>query len=124
RRRAEYAPADGAAVLQKLAALPLCEYSMEKPRNNARYLGPTAEDFAAAFHLGADNKTINTANAPGVALAASQGLNHKLEAALKARDKELAALKRALAASDARFTAIEDHLRALTHTREARLSAH
>ncbi len=92
-------------------------------QKNAKTISPS-QAFAAAFHLGSDDKTINTANAPGVALAAIQGLNHKLEAALKARDKELsqpktasAALKRALAASDARFTAIEDHL-------QARLAAH
>lgn len=121
RKRASL-PADGEAVLQKLAALPLSEYSLKDALDKARYLGPTSEDFAAAFHLGSDDKTINTANAQGVALAAIQGLNHKFEAALKARDKELAALKRALAVSDAKFAAIEDRLRAFTHTREARLS--
>jgi trimeric autotransporter adhesin len=51
-------------------------------------MGPVAEDFKAAFGLAGDGKSIGTVDADGVALAAIQGLNQKLEsenAALKAR---------------------------------------
>jgi hypothetical protein len=40
-----------------------------------------AQDFHAAFGLGADDKHIATVDADGVALAAIQGLNVKLEQA-------------------------------------------
>jgi hypothetical protein len=57
-------------------------------------LGPTAQDFAAAFGLGAaDKTTIASGNLDGVALAAIKGLNAKLEARLAARDAELEALR-------------------------------
>ena len=39
-----------------------------------RHIGPVAQDFRAAFDLGADDKTIATVDADGVALAAIQGL--------------------------------------------------
>jgi hypothetical protein len=38
-----------------------------------------AQDFHAAFGLGTDDKHIATVDADGVALAAIQGLNQKLE---------------------------------------------
>ena len=38
-----------------------------------------AQDFRAAFGLGESERTITTVDADGVALAAIQGLNHKVE---------------------------------------------
>jgi hypothetical protein len=52
-----------------------------------------AQDFHAAFNLGADDKHIATVDADGVALAAIQGLNQRLTEELKRRDAELAELK-------------------------------
>ena len=44
-------------------------------------MGVTAQDFHAAFGgLGVDNKHISPVDADGVAFAAIQGLNRKLEA--------------------------------------------
>jgi Skp family chaperone for outer membrane proteins len=61
-------------------------------------LGPTAQDFAAAFGLAAADKTIASGNLDGVALAAIKGLNAKLEAKLAARDADLEALSAEVAA--------------------------
>jgi hypothetical protein len=65
-----------------------------------------AQDFAAAFGLGENDTTIATIDADGVALAAIQGLNQKLETENAAlRDDldtlraELAALRAAIGAS-------------------------
>jgi hypothetical protein len=44
-----------------------------------KHLGPMAQDFYAPFGLGADEKHIATVDEGGVALAAVQGLNQKLE---------------------------------------------
>jgi hypothetical protein len=49
-----------------------------------------AQDFYAAFGLGMDDKHISMVDADGVALAAIQGLNHKLEEA-RAENAELKA---------------------------------
>ena len=90
---------DPMAVLGKVASLPLSTWSY-KESVEGRHLGPMAEDFKQAFGLGGDGKSISTVDADGIALAAIQGLNQKLDA-------ENAALKSALAAVEARLRAIE-----------------
>jgi hypothetical protein len=47
-----------------------------------------AQDFKAAFYPGTDDKSITTLEADGVAFAAIQGLNQKLEAT-RAENAEL-----------------------------------
>ena len=87
------------AVLEKVAALPMNEWDF-KQDPATRHLGPMAQDFYAAFGLGTDDKHIATVDAEGVALAAIQGLNQKVEqqaAELKAREAELQALKQSVA---------------------------
>ena len=42
-------------------------------------MGPMAQDFYAAFGLGDGDTTITSVDPDGVALAAIQGLNQKLE---------------------------------------------
>ena len=58
-----------------------------------KHLGPVAQDFQAAFGLGTDDKSIGTVDADGVALAAIQALNRKLEEELHRRDAKNAELE-------------------------------
>ena len=44
-----------------------------------RHIGPTAQDFKAAFDVGESDTGISSVDADGVALAAIKGLNQKLE---------------------------------------------
>jgi hypothetical protein len=53
------------------------------------HLGPMAQDFYAAFSVGMDDRHIATVDEEGVALAAIQGLNQKLEG----KDAEIQTLK-------------------------------
>ncbi len=69
---------DPQQVLAKVAALPITEWNYITD-TGAQHLGPMAQDFYAAFSLGADDKHITTIDEGGVALAAIQGLNQKLE---------------------------------------------
>jgi len=73
-----FAPVDAKKVLAKVAALPLTEWNF-KTDTGVRHVGPMAQDFYAAFGLGFDDKHISTVDADGVALAAIQGLNEKVE---------------------------------------------
>ena len=51
-----------------------------KTDKHVEHVGPMAQDFHAAFGLnGADDKHISVVDEGGVALAAIQGLNQKLE---------------------------------------------
>jgi uncharacterized protein YceH (UPF0502 family) len=58
-----------------------------------RHIGPTAQDFKAAFGVGETDTGIATVDADGVALAAIQGLNQKLNQKLEQKEAEIAELK-------------------------------
>jgi hypothetical protein len=67
-----------AQVLAKVSALPIQEWNF-KTDTATRHIGPMAQDFFAAFGVGPDDKHIATVDEDGVALAAIQGLNEKVE---------------------------------------------
>jgi hypothetical protein len=66
--------ADGRAVLVQLAELPIYYWNAKGADPAIRHIGPTAQDFAAAFRVGADETSIATIDLDGVALVAIQGL--------------------------------------------------
>ena len=90
-------PAD---VLARVAALPITEWKYKVEPDGTEHLGPMAQDFHAAFGLnGPDDKHIATVDEEGVALAAIQGLNQKLEekdAKISELEKRLAELEKAV----------------------------
>jgi hypothetical protein len=88
-------------VLERVSKLPLSRWNYKTDPPRVQHIGPMAQDFEASFGLnGGDNTHINTLDAQGVALAAIQGLNAKLEA-------ENTALKTRLDALEARLNALE-----------------
>jgi hypothetical protein len=95
-QKTDFAPADTAAVLLEVARLPIQQWRFKAEDTSVKHLGPMAQDFNAAFRLGANPTAIATVDADGVALAAIQGLNQKLEEALKRKDAENAELRRRL----------------------------
>jgi len=60
------------------------------------HIGPVAQDFYGAFQVGVDDKHISMVDADGVALAAIQGLNQKLERENAELRKELQEIKQLL----------------------------
>jgi trimeric autotransporter adhesin len=79
-------------VLDKVVGLTVSCWNF-KGEEATRHVGPMAQDFYEAFGLGADNKHIATVDADGVALAAIQGLNQKLETKNAALEKEITELR-------------------------------
>jgi hypothetical protein len=66
-------------MLAKVAELPITQWSY-KTEPGVQHIGPMAQDFHAAFGLnGSDDRHIATVDEEGVALAAIQGLNQKLQ---------------------------------------------
>ena len=92
----EFEPVNSREVLERVSKLPLATWSYRSETEPARHLGPVAQDFHAAFSLGVDDKHIAALDSSGVALAAIQGLNHKVEEQLKAKDAEIEELKQAV----------------------------
>ena len=93
-----FAAVEPREVLDKVAALPIMTWNFKELRDG-RHMGPMAQDFYAAFHLGGNDKTITSVDRDGIALAAIQGLNQRIEevsAELNRRDAENVALKQRL----------------------------
>ena len=110
-RKTRIAPIDVESILSKVSALPIGTWQYVDEDPSVRHIGPMAQDFHAAFAFGGAPTSIGTVDADGVALAAIQGLNAKLEqkiayqrqqiAALEDRVAEVAALREQVAALEA-----------------------
>jgi hypothetical protein len=70
----------GEDVLDRLRGMPIRSWSYRVDDASVRHLGPTAQDFRAAFGLGMDELTIGTVDADGVALSAAQALADRTDA--------------------------------------------
>ncbi len=98
----EFQAIDADDVLRRVAALPISTWKWKHQDASIRHMGPMAQDFAAAFNLGETPLGISTVDADGVALAAIQGLNAKVDD----KDARIAALERAIAQMQARVDAL------------------
>jgi type VI secretion system secreted protein VgrG len=101
--KTDFAPVDPAAVLECVAKLPIQQWRFKAEPEGVKHVGPMAQDFRAVFGLGEIPTAIATVDADGVALAAIQGLNQKLED----RDAEIQALRRQNALLEKRLNALE-----------------
>ncbi len=104
---------DAGDVLAKIARMPIREWSYKAQDAAIRHVGPTAQDFHAAFGLGEDPRRISTVDADGIALAAVQ--------ALEARTRPLVDENAALRAQLARLADAHDALKARLTALAARL---
>jgi ribosome-associated translation inhibitor RaiA len=105
-RKTDFEEVDAGEILDRVASMPVRQWRYTNETAGIRHVGPTAQDFKTAFGLGADDKTIGAIDADGVALAAIQGLNQKLEEQLRKKEAEIEALKDRMA----RFEKIIAHL--------------
>jgi hypothetical protein len=110
RSKTDFAPIDAGAVLERVVAMPVTTWRYREGEAGVRHIGPMAEDFHAAFGVGYGPHTIADLDARGVAFAAIQGLNRKLEqrliessAALMSVERRAARLERELAEIKSRF---------------------
>jgi hypothetical protein len=74
----DFAPISPSQILDKVMQLPLSEWSYQTDANT-RHIGPMGQDFYSIFNIGTDEKHIAPIDEGGVALAAIQGLNQKVE---------------------------------------------
>ncbi len=91
-----FAPVSPRDVLRKVTGLNISRWNFIGDATTP-HVGPMAQDFHAAFGLGTDDRHIATVDADGVALAAIQGLNQKVEekdARLRELEQRLEKLER------------------------------
>jgi len=89
-----FEPVDAEAVLEKVSQLPITTWRYKGQSEQIRHMGPTAQDFYAAFGLGdLPGRGITTIDADGVALAAIQALakqNAELRKRIERLEQQLA----------------------------------
>jgi len=102
-RKHRFASVAGEDVLARLRDMPISTWSYRTEGDDIRHLGPTAQNFRAAFGLGSNETTIATVDADGVALAAAQALERRTAA----QAEEIRALREENAALKARLDRLE-----------------
>ena len=105
--KTDVARIDDAAVLDKVAALPIERWSYKSERG-VRHVGPMAQDFYAAFRVGEDDKHITSIDEDGVALAAIKALhaqNARLTALAAKQSSQIAKLSAEVASIRAEIRA-------------------
>lgn len=101
-----FAPVDENQILQSLMMLPVRSWYYRGQDASMQHIGPTAQDFHAAFNLGEDNHYISTVDADGVALASIQELYRMIRTSQQAAPQQrIDALEQRLAYTNA-FAAV------------------
>jgi hypothetical protein len=109
-----FQPLDPQSVLAKVAALPVTEWNYKTDGQGVQHIGPVAQDFHSAFGLdGKDDKHISVVDEGGVALAAIQGLNKKLEDRSQKLELENSNLKQQNDSLEKRLDDLEQMVQAL-----------
>jgi hypothetical protein len=119
--KTDIAPLDDAAVLAKVATLPVSTWRY-KTESGVRHMGPMAQDFYAAFRVGEDDRHITSIDEDGVALAAIKALRANV-VSLQTHNITLEAVDLRLRADNANLHAenaeLSDRLAALEKKVEA-----
>lgn len=107
--KTDFASVDVRQALHNVVGMPIKTWRY-KTQSSVRHIGPMAQDFAAAFAVGTDDRHISTVDADGVALAAIQGLY----GVVQEKDAAIETLTRRNNDLDARVRALEDAVAKLT----------
>lgn len=70
-------------ILDKLMTLKVQRWVYKNDSTNADHIGPVAQDFKEVFAVGSNDKAISSVDEMGIALAAIQELNSKVESLSK-----------------------------------------
>jgi hypothetical protein len=115
-QKQDFSSVDVRSILDRLISLPIQTWAYTNDAK-VRHIGPTAQDFHAAFpDLGSDDKHIAAGDLASVALAAVQALHEELQeikARLEAKDARIATLEHKLAQMDtlaSRLEAVEKRM--------------
>jgi hypothetical protein len=103
--KANFSNVNTRQILDRLSSMPIAEWSYKADPTSVHHIGPTSQDFKLAFGLNGDeDERISVVDAQGIALAAIQGLNEKLNA-------ENTQLRANLVSLETRLAALESNLR-------------
>lgn len=98
-----FEPIDNHDVLARVLGLPITKWNYKHDEDTVRHVGVMAQDFHAAFEVGADDCHLTTADTAGVALASIQAL-HEI---VSEKDSEIDRLNNKLDDQAARLEKLE-----------------
>ena len=104
-----FTPVSPLDVLSKVAMLPITTWNFRNMKDG-RHMGPMAQDFYTAFGLGGGDTTITSVDPDGVALAAIQGLNEKLESGKQKAETRMETLEQTLQQKETEITELKSQL--------------
>lgn len=108
-----YRALDSQEILETLVGIPIQQWNYKHQDDTVKHIGPYAEDFWEAFHLNGEyDGRITTQDLDGVALAAIQGLNVKLEEKVGDQAEAITALRWQNAQLQAMLQSREDSVEA------------
>jgi hypothetical protein len=108
--KANFRAVSGEDVLSRIRALPITTWNYKDEGKDVRHMGPVAQDWWKAFQLGTGQTAIGVTDMSGVTLAATKALDARtisLQSQLKAKDAEIATLKKNQSDLEARLTRLE-----------------
>ncbi|MFN8589859.1 MAG: tail fiber domain-containing protein [Thermomicrobiales bacterium] len=88
--KTNFGSVDPADMLRRVKDLPITTWNYRGDDPSVRHIGPMAQDFAATFDVGADDRHIHPIDGQGIAFAAIQGLAAEIDA-LRVENARLAA---------------------------------
>jgi len=103
-----FAPVDHQDILSRINQLPISTWNYKLDDTAIRHLGPMAQDFAAAFGVGYDDRHINSIDEGGVSLAGIQALYRlvqKQSKEIEAMQQKIKELKSTTNTSNSQVTA-------------------
>jgi hypothetical protein len=87
-KKENFKPIDGEQILLKIKTMPITEWNYKGTDSKVKYIGPVAQEFYSAFHLGGtDSLGINSICIDGVNMAAIQALEKRTSELQKANEK-------------------------------------
>jgi hypothetical protein len=121
RMKTNFRDLDGEDVLARLRRVPIREWNYTSQDASIRHVGPTAQDFYAAFGLGGDNTRISTLDPDGIGLRAIQALDARSasdRAAMTRLTEENAAHRVRIAELEQRLEMLQRAIATLTRDRD------
>lgn len=113
-RKELFEPVEGEEVLLRLRSVPVTKWRyIDEEDRTVRHIGPMAQDWAVAFGLGPDDRTINMSDFDGVNLAGIKALDARtasLQQQLSTLTADNNALKAQVSALEARDSARDEEL--------------
>jgi len=115
-----FQPVDSGQILERVTQLPITRWNYKTQEPSVQHMGPVAQDFHEAFGVGEDERHIAALDSAGVALAAIQGLNQKLDKTARNEDEEIVALRKRNEALEERVADLEKLMQKLARTQASR----